>query len=191
MVNLDKEYKKLMDYKTYFKLKYPTIDYDDIQAELNWSIAKAYDTFDDTKGIKFITLVFHIMHNRCKTILRYQKNRKALIHADSLDRNISDDLDLDLYNYYATTKDTVDYKSILSDLEAFVPTLPKTQSKILSLYLNGYSNKEISEILNTTHNNICMQRDMIFAKFLTKHLNEYPVLREYKIAQKILKRQER
>ena len=184
-------FNKLYKHIHYFKKKYPSIDSVDIEEEMLWSIAKAYATYDESRGVKLDTYVCHIMHNRCKMHLRDDK-KKVHNNAISLDDVAYKDEKTILYDILSVEpSEDNDYAYILNDLINFKASLPKSQSRILELYLKGYTNKEMTEKLKTTHNNISLQRTMVAEKFIKQYLEEYPILREHKVIKTILNRWER
>lgn len=194
MENLEALYDKMMQYKTYFRNKYPSIPMDDLEDELNWSFFKAYRTFDPTKGVQFKTYFFNIMNNGCKCILRYRDYRKDLLNAKSLDYFDDDNTYSDYYNYAFLTNNIDDDRGIsidvLDTLSSFTTDLPQGQKTVIELYLKGYSNGEISNILNLQHNNVSTQKVNVLKKFVKRYKDEFPILRELKTSKNIINKLE-
>ena len=175
MENVEVLYYEMMQYKTYFKNKFPSIPMDDLEDELNWSFFKAYRTFDSTKGVRFKTYFFNIMNNGCKCILRYRDYRKDLLNAKSLDY-FDDDRELSI--------------DVLDTLSSFTTDLPQGQKSVIELYLKGYSNGEISNILNLQHNNVSTQKVNVLKKFVKQYKDEFPILREHRTSRNIINKLE-
>jgi RNA polymerase sigma factor (sigma-70 family) len=194
MENLDALYYEMMQYKTYFRNKYPSIPMDDLEDELNWSFFKAYRNFDPSKGVQFKTYFFNIMNNGCKCILRYRDYRKDLLSAKSLDYIDDDNTYSDYYNYAFLTNNIDDAREIsidvLDTLSSFATDLPQGQKSVIELYLKGYSNGEISDILNLQHNNVSTQKVSVLKKFIKQYKDEFPILRELKTSKNIINRLE-
>jgi RNA polymerase sigma factor (sigma-70 family) len=194
MENLDALYYEMMQYKTYFRNKYPSIPMDDLEDELNWSFFKAYRNFDPSKGVQFKTYFFNIMNNGCKCILRYRDYRKDLLSAKSLDYIDDDNTYSDYYNYAFLTNNIDDAREIsidvLDTLSSFTTDLPQGQKSVIELYLKGYSNGEISDILNLQHNNVSTQKVSVLKKFIKQYKDEFPILRELKTSKNIINRLE-
>lgn len=194
MENLEALYYEMMQYKTYFRNKYPSIPMDDLEDELNWSFFKAYRTFDSTKGVQFKTYFFNIMNNGCKCILRYRDYRKDLLSAKSLDYFNDDSTYSDYYNYAFLTNNIDDDRDIsidiLNTLSDFTTDLPRGQKSVIELYLKGYSNGEISEILNLQHNNVSTQKVRVLEKFVKQYKDEFPILTEHRTSRNIINKLE-
>lgn len=197
-MNLDIEflYHDMMKYITYFKAKYPSIPLDDLEDELRWSFFKTYRVFDESKGVLFKTLFFNIANNGCKCILRYRSNRKGLIDAKSLDYiNDQGDTFSEYYDYMIVTnngdEDRLLSINILESLAKFTETLPQSQKKVMELYLAGYSNGEISTMLNLQHNNVSTQKASVLKKFVKQYKDEFPMLREHRTSRNIINRLEK
>lgn len=56
--------------------KYGDCDLDDLMQEADIALWKAYNTFDDTKNYKFITLAINIIKQRFNYIIRSKKQQK-------------------------------------------------------------------------------------------------------------------
>lgn len=194
MDNVEVLYYEMMQYKTYFKNKFPSIPMDDLEDELNWSFFKAYRTFDPTKGVQFKTYFFNIMNNGCKCILRYRDYRKDLLNAKSLDYFDDDNTYSDYYNYAFLTNNIDDDRGIsidvLDTLSSFTTDLPQGQKSVIELYLKGYSNGEISNILNLQHNNVSTQKVNVLKKFVKRYKDEFPILREHRTSRNIINKLE-
>lgn len=194
MENVEVLYYEMMQYKTYFKNKFPSIPMDDLEDELNWSFFKAYRTFDPTKGVQFKTYFFNIMNNGCKCILRYRDYRKDLLNAKSLDYFDDDNTYSDYYNYAFLTNNIDDDRElsidVLNTLSSFTTDLPQGQKSVIELYLKGYSNGEISNILNLQHNNVSTQKVSVLKKFVKRYKDEFPVLRELRTSRNIINKLE-
>lgn len=194
MENLEALYYEMMQYKTYFRNKYPSIPMDDLEDELNWSFFKAYRTFDPTRGVQFKTYFFNITNNGCKCILRYRDYRKDLLNAKSLDYFDDDNTYSDYYNYAFLTNNIDDDRDIsidiLNTLSDFTTDLPRGQKSVIELYLKGYSNGEICNILNLHHNNVSTQKVNVLKKFVKKYKDEFPILKEHKTSSNIISRLE-
>ena len=194
MENVEVLYYEMMQYKTYFKNKFPSIPMDDLEDELNWSFFKAYRTFDSTKGVRFKTYFFNIMNNGCKCILRYRDYRKDLLNAKSLDYFDDDNTYSDYYNYAFLTNNIDDDRElsidVLNTLSSFTTDLPQGQKSVIELYLKGYSNGEISNILNLQHNNVSTQKVNVLKKFVKRYKDEFPILREHKTSRNIINKLE-
>lgn len=187
-------YKDLMNYKAYFKHKYPRLDDDEIESELNFSIAKAYKFYKDDKGAKFNTYVCHIMHNSCKSLVRLKRNRYKVYNAFSLDETITDEEKNDWYGYYTLEslermQDNLYAKELIMFLEDYLPTLKKAQCRILELYLKGYTTREIEGILNISHQSIYGTKQRIIDRLIKipYFLELFPCIKECKIIQTRLK----
>ena len=194
MENLEVLYYEMMQYKTYFRNKYLSIPIDDLEDELNWSFFKAYRTFDPSKGAQFKTYFFNIMNNGCKCLLRYRDYRKDLLGAKSLDYLDEDNTYSDYYNYAFFTNNIDDDRDIsidiLDTLSNFTTDLPRGQKSVIELYLKGYSNDEISKMLNLQHNNVSTQKVNVLKKFVKQYKGEFPVLREHKTSRNIINKLE-
>ena len=194
MDNVEVLYYEMMQYKTYFKNKFPSIPMDDLEDELNWSFFKAYRTFDPTKGVQFKTYFFNIMNNGCKCILRYRDYRKDLLNAKSLDYFDDDNTYSDYYNYAFLTKNIDDDRElsidILDTLSSFTTDLPRGQKTIMELYLKGYSNGEICDMLDLKHSNVGTQKSNVLKKFVKQYKDEFPILREHKTSRNIINKLE-
>lgn len=194
MENLEVLYYEMMQYKTYFRNKYLSIPIDDLEDELNWSFFKAYRTFDPSKGAQFKTYFFNIMNNGCKCLLRYRDYRKDLLSAKSLDYLDEDNTYSDYYNYAFFTNNIDDDRDIsidiLDTLSNFTTDLPRGQKSVIELYLKGYSNDEISKMLNLQHNNVSTQKVNVLKKFVKQYKDEFPVLREHKTSRNIINKLE-
>lgn len=195
MENLEVLYYEMMQYKTYFRNKYRSIPIDDLEDELNWSFFKAYRTFNPSKGVQFKTYFFNIMNNGCKCILRYRDYRKDLLNSKSLDYFNDDSTYSDYYNYVSLTNYIIDDDrelsiDILDTLSSFTTDLPRGQKSVIELYLKGYSNGEISDILNLQHNNVSTQKVNVLKKFVKQYKDEFPVLREHKTSRNIINKLE-
>ena len=194
MENVEVLYYEMMQYKTYFKNKFPSIPMDDLEDELNWSFFKAYRTFDSTKGVRFKTYFFNIMNNGCKCILRYRDYRKDLLNAKSLDYFDDDNTYSDYYNYAFLTNNIDDDRElsidVLNTLSSFTTDLPQGQKSVIELYLKGYSNGEISNILNLQHNNVSTQKVNVLKKFVKQYKDEFPILREHRTSRNIINKLE-
>lgn len=194
MENLEALYYEMMQYKTYFRNKYPSIPMDDLEDELNWSFFKAYRTFDPTRGVQFKTYFFNITNNGCKCILRYRDYRKDLLNAKSLDYFDDDNTYSDYYNYAFLTNNIDDDRDIsidiLNTLSDFTTDLPRGQKSVIELYLKGYSNGEISEILNLQHNNVSTQKVRVLEKFVKQYKDEFPILTEHRTSRNIINKLE-
>lgn len=194
MENLEVLYYEMMQYKTYFRNKYLSIPIDDLEDELNWSFFKAYRTFDPSKGAQFKTYFFNIMNNGCKCLLRYRDYRKDLLSAKSLDYLDEDNTYSDYYNYAFFTNNIDDDRDIsidiLDTLSNFTTDLPRGQKSVIELYLKGYSNDEISKMLNLQHNNVSTQKVNVLKKFVKQYKGEFPVLREHKTSRNIINKLE-
>ena len=194
MENVEVLYYEMMQYKTYFKNKFPSIPMDDLEDELNWSFFKAYRTFDPTKGVRFKTYFFNIMNNGCKCILRYRDYRKDLLNAKSLDYFDDDNTYSDYYNYAFLTNNIDDDRElnidVLNTLSSFTTDLPQGQKSVIELYLKGYSNGEISNILNLQHNNVSTQKVNVLKKFVKRYKDEFPILKEHRTSRNIINKLE-
>lgn len=195
MDNVEVLYYEMMQYITFFRGKFPSIPLDDLEDEMNWSFFKAYKTFNPTKGVQFKTYFFNIMNNGCKCILRYRDYRKELLNAKSLDYENDEKTYTDYYNYAFQVNNSIDEDrelsiDILDTLSSFTTNLPQSQKRVMELYLAGYSNGEISSILNLQHNNVSTQKVNVLKKFVKKYKDEFPTLKEHKTSSNIISRLE-
>ena len=187
---LNELYDSLMSYKTYFKHKYPRLDEDEIESELNFSIAKAYKFYEEGKGVQFNTYVCHIMHNGCRTLLRTKRNRYKVYNAFSLDDTISDEDKEDWYGYYTLKvnekmQDVEQARELIMFLEDYLSTLKRAQYRVLELYLKGYTTREIEHALNISHQSIHGTKQRIIDRLIKipYFLELYPCINECKIVQ--------
>ena len=195
MDNVEVLYYEMMQYITFFRGKFPSIPLDDLEDEMNWSFFKAYKTFNPTKGVQFKTYFFNIMNNGCKCILRYRDYRKELLNAKSLDYENDEKTYTDYYNYAFQVNNSIDEDrelsiDILDTLSSFTTNLPQSQKRVMELYLKGYSNGEISSILNLQHNNVSTQKVNVLKKFVKMYKDEFPTLKEHKTSSNIISRLE-
>lgn len=193
-MKLNDMYDSLMKYKTYFKCKYPSLEEDEIESELNFSIAKAYKFFEDDKGVQFNTYVCHIMHNGCRTLLRTKRNRYKIYNAFRLDDAITDEEKEDWYGYYTIKlnekmQDKEYAQELMMFLEDYLSTLKRAQYRILELYLKGYTTREIEKTLNISHQSIHGTKQRIIDRLLRipDFLELFPCINECKIVQTRLK----
>ena len=193
-MKLNDMYDSLMKYKTYFKCKYPSLEEDEIESELNFSIAKAYKFYEGGKGAQFNTYVCHIMHNGCRTLLRLKRNRYKVYNAFSLDESITEEEKDDWYGYYTLEalermQDNIHAKELLMFLEDYLSTLKRSQYRILELYLKGYTTGEIEGVLNISHQSIYGTKQRIIDRLIKipYFLELYPCIKECKIVQTRLK----
>lgn len=186
-------YKDMMKYITYFRKKFPTIPLDDLEDEMSWSFFKAYRVFDESRGVQFKTLFFNIVNNGCKCILRYRTYRKDLLEAKSLDFLNSDGETYSEYYDYSVVMNNDETDRILSidildSLANFTKDLPRSQKRVMQLYLAGYSNGEICNILNLQNNNVSTQKVNVLKKFVKQYKDEFPTLKEHKTSRNIINR---
>ena len=183
-------YKDLMEYITFFKKKFPSISEDEIESELNYSIAVAYDRYDESKNVKFKTYVFTIMFNQCKQILRKCEAKKHISPSFYLDDFVEDDEGNT--SEYINTVSVSDYASndyalLLSHLrDIYSEVLTTKQADIFKLYLQGMSTDKIAVTLNTSVNNINRRRTEFIVR-LIPYLKEYPSVLDMRYIKTALK----
>ena len=181
------EYNHLMSYKSFFLKKYSSLNDEDIESDLNLCIAKAVKYYKP-KGASFKTFVLTIMHNQCKTRYQYQKRRMHII-LESFDKEIyENDKEWTLYNEVYDDSSPEDVIPILTFVHNNLDKLSKRQREVMDLFLKGYQNKDICSILNIKHNAIVGIKNQAIDKLVGSLIKEFPILKEYVLIQRSLKR---
>lgn len=185
---LKDQYDDIMKYTTYFARKYNSLSKEEIISELNFSIAKAYITYDDTKKVKFSSYALTIMHNQCKQIIRDRYQRLALLNASSLDDIIQEQGETYYNFHYEEDYFTSDEYLLISFLHDFSRTrLTKTQRQVFDLFLKGYNNMDICNELNVTHSAVTRIRNRIIDKMLPTIYRDFPFLLDREFVRRRLK----
>ncbi len=137
----------------YVKYKDFGIEYDDLIQEGNFGLANAIKNFDETNDCLFYSFVNLFIK---REMAKYIKSMTRLKHlfltsAISLNEN-SDDSELNyeniLYRKSEMTEEIVQDQFSLDKLLKFKDCLTTQQSLIYELRVNGFSNKEISQLLD-------------------------------------------
>lgn len=138
---LHDEYKTLMYYKAYGILKDCKLAEDAVQ-ESFIRIIKNFHKFSKEKCPQNRNKIVNIV--RCVSIDIYRKRKKQeIVSFDEIEGTIIDEL--------AVTDDVLDSM----EFERYIFELPKSYYTILSLkYDDGYSYKEIADILDITEENV-------------------------------------
>lgn len=124
------------------RLRYPSINNDDIESAKGWAIWKAFEQFDISKG-QFITLLTKIMTNQCNDILKKQNVsiRTGKFHANSkIDSKIT--WKHIKGNYLKQRLERVSYQE--SNLDLPLEILSKMEKQVILDRLEGYLYKEIA-----------------------------------------------
>ena len=126
--------------KRYF---YESMYDDDMTQVADLGLWKACMTFNDSKGIKFTAYATRVI---CNEVLQEIRRRKKIIQTVSLDEPISDELsNISLGDCIFDNYDFISEIAIKRSIQNISCSLTHKQKEIFTLWINGFSRKEIAE----------------------------------------------
>ncbi|MBP3841252.1 MAG: sigma-70 family RNA polymerase sigma factor [Bacilli bacterium] len=158
---------KKIAYFYYLKLKNYGFDYDDCFQEALIGLNHAIDSFDFNKDALFYTFALVCIRSRLNSFVSKSLGNKNKILNESMFFN-KDDL-YEIENIVPVYFDDL-HLSFYEKVLKFKNSLNDTQSQIFELKYNGFTNKEIGELLEINprivYNNVCYIRDrMLMSNF--------------------------
>lgn len=164
------KYKPILKKIAYFyslKLKNYGFDYDDCFQEALIGLNHAIDSFDFNKDALFYTFALVCIRSRLNSFVSKSLGNKNKILNESMFFN-KDDL-YEIENIVPVYFDDL-HLSFYEKVLKFKNSLNDTQSQIFELKYNGFTNKEIGELLEINprivYNNVCYIRDrMLMSNF--------------------------
>lgn len=155
---------KLVFYRVYKTYSTLPIDNEELISIGIIGLIKAVDTFDIDKNNQFTSYAFKCIDNEILYFLRGEKKHKRPI---SLDEYISLG-NLKVGDFIYDEEDLVsnyEEKETLSEVRKLISSLPEEDKVLYNLYFNkGFSQKEISSILDMSESNISRRIKKILIK---------------------------
>ncbi len=127
------------------------IEYDDLQQEALIALNYAVDHFNSEKNNTFYTYAILCINSRLKTYVHTSYNNKNKILNDSLSIDLSDDKDIENIGIDSYYDESI---SFIDRIIEFKNTLDFEKSLIFELKYNGFTNKEISKLLELSVKNV-------------------------------------
>ena len=158
---------KKIAYFYYLKLKNYGFDYDDCFQEALIGLNHAIDSFDFNKDALFYTFALVCIRSRLNSFVSKSLGNKNKILNESMFFNKDDLYEIEnIVPVYFDDLPLSFYEKVLK----FKNSLNDTQSQIFELKYNGFTNKEIGELLEINprivYNNVCYIRDrMLMSNF--------------------------
>ena len=154
-------------YNCYLKLKDYGVDYDDCFQEALIALNHAIDTFDFNRHALFYTFALVCIRSRLNTFMVRTTGNKNKVLNESMFFNKNDLFEIE--NITPVYFDDL-HLSFYDKVLKFKNSLSDVQSQIFELKYNGFTNKEIGELLEINprivYNNICFIRDrMVISGF--------------------------
>ena len=139
------------------RYKTSDIEYDDILAVSFLGMLKAYNTFDESKGYKFITYAGLCMTNAILNEIRKYKKQPSYMYV-SIEEEIFNNGDADPITYKDMLPDTkplpyeiVELKDLLEHMRKAIKVLKGKKKEVIELYyFQGHTMKEVASILDTS-----------------------------------------
>nr|DAN61019.1 MAG TPA: DNA directed RNA polymerase subunit [Caudoviricetes sp.] len=123
-----------------------------------YGLARAINTFDESKGYKFSTYAYKLINGDIRAYIEKQNRLKRKIDIEckaSIDNDIPRCEELKYSDWIYDVRD--DYKTI-SEVDYILYILEKTNIKDIKTIIikraEGYENREIAEIINVNKNTI-------------------------------------
>lgn len=145
---------KQIVYNSYINLKKYGVNYDDIYQEAMLAFFTAVELFDNKEGTLFYTFMNITVRSKLANFARKiftHKNLPSIISL-SLNSPVSSDDDDTLLDKIVAKDDSIEnqlvYGEVLERLRQFKFQLSFKNSQIFELLCNGFSNKEISILLD-------------------------------------------
>lgn len=121
-------------------------------------LARAINTFDESKGYKFSTYAYKLINGEIRAYIDKQNRQKRKVDKEckaSIDNDVPRCEELKYSDWLYDTKD--DYKSI-EEVDYILYILEKTKIKDIKTIIikkaEGYTNREIAKIININENTI-------------------------------------
>lgn len=151
---------KSLSYSYYTKLKNYGYEYEDCYQEALIGLNYAIDNFKFERNVIFYTYATLCIKSRLNSFLNISLGNKNKILNESIYSYSN------IFNYFDNTLSTSFdsmYLSFYEKILRFKNSLSDIQSQIFELKYNGFSNREIGELLSihprVVYNNICLIRD--------------------------------
>ena len=158
---------KKQAYLCYLKLKDYGLDYDDCFQEALIALNHAIDSFDFNRDALFYTFALVCIRSRLNSFLIKSLGNKNKVLNESILFNKNDLYEIE--NIAPVYFDDL-HLSFYDKVLKFKNSLSDVQSQIFELKYNGFTNKEIGELLGINprivYNNVCFIRDrMLISNF--------------------------
>jgi len=178
---LYKKYKPVIDKKVYkwnSVLKKLGISSMDVRQELYLAFTKAVNKYSENNDTLFYTYVNILLDGHIKNVIKTATKKDMVV--DYIVYNDNDEevslLDLVSDDTYEPSKN-IDVTDLINFIRNFSSSLDIEQAIIFEMYISGFKNKEIAQVINKPAVNVTVEIGRIMKKFkkiLVK--NEYLVL---------------
>lgn len=151
LINTYKDTLKIIINKYYYTAQKYSLDYNDLYQESLLALFKTIRVYDESKNIKFNTLLNVIVNRSLQDLLKINNRKKDNILNNALSL---DDEEINLYNKVSSSSNIID--NIINDeIEKTLHlNLTTEETKVYELKKDGRCNKDISIILDKPYKNI-------------------------------------